>query len=324
MTRTERIYRINQLLKNRPAVPRRELLDALEISSATLTRDLEHLRDRLHAPIVFDANLGGYRFDTPNPHAPVYALPGLWLNESEIHALLAMEKFIETMQPGLLAPHIAPLKKRLHDLLGKGACDPEEVRRRILLLTATPRHAKLEHFEVCVTATLLRQRLRLTHYDRYINVALERDVSPQRIVRYKENWYLDTWCHLRGAIRTFAIDALKNVSLLDTPAKNVSDEEIDAVLGAGYGIYAGQDVTWATLRFTPYQARWTAQETWHSDQRAHWEPDGSYILEVPYSGEGELLMDILKYGPAVEVLAPEGLRQTVAARLEAAAGRYRS
>lgn len=322
MRKADRIYRLDNLLRNRQFIPRKELETTLEVSPATLTRDIEFLRSQLNAPVVFDQELKGYRLDKLDAMGATHQLPGLWFNETEIHALLAIESLLESIQPGLLAPHIAPLKKRLGELLGKGSHVPEEVRRRILLQPSNPRRLRLAHFEACATATLSRTRLRLMHHDRYDNTVNEREVSPQRIVRYKENWYLDTWCHLRNAIRTFSIDALHGAEKLNQPAIDVSEQELDAVLGAGYGIYAGRDITWATLRFTPWQARWTANEIWHPEQRSHFDDVGRYILELPYSGIGELAMDILKYGPEVEVLAPTALRQEIADRLKRASHQY--
>lgn len=321
MTRTERLYRIDQLLKSRQAISRRELLDALECSQATLTRDIEYLRWQLNAPILFDSELGAYRLENAAT-GPAYALPGLWFNESEIHALLAIEHLLEAIQPGLLGPHIAPLRKRLEALLGKGRHAPEEIRRRILLLSANARHAAATHFAACAEATLSRRRLRLRHEDRVLGTVGEREVSPVRLVRYKENWYLDSWCHTREAIRTFAVDALRGVEILDRPAREVTDEELKAVLAVGYGIYAGREVRWATLRFTPMQSRWTAAEIWHAEQRSHYDSEGRYILEIPYSDDAELVMDILKYGVQVEVLTPAALREKVAQRLREAAAQY--
>ncbi len=322
MTRTERLYRIDQLLRSRRALTRSELLEALECSQATLTRDIEYLRSQLNAPIVFDNDLGAYRLEAAAP-GPAYALPGLWFNDTEVHALLSIEHLLESIQPGLLGPHIAPLRKRLEGLLGKGHHAPDEIRRRILLLPANVRRPMLAHFSVCAEATLSRHRLRLQHHDRHLDTLSSREVSPQRLVRYKENWYLDSWCHLREAVRTFAVDALRSAELLDTSAKEVGDDELDAILASGYGIYAGRDVRWASLRFTPWQARWTSAETWHADQRSHYDAEGRYILEIPYSDDTELLMDILKYSAEVEVLAPADLRAKVAERLQEAAAQYR-
>ena len=321
MTRTERLYRIDQLLRARRAISRRELLDALECSQSTLTRDIEYLRSQLNAPIVFDEDLGAYRLEDAAT-GPAYALPGLWFNDTEIHALLSIEHLLEAIQPGLLGPHIAPLRKRFEGLLGKGRHTPAEIRRRILLMPANVRRAALEHFTVCAEATLSRRRLRLQHHDRHFDQITSREVSPQRLVRYKENWYLDTWCHTREAIRTFSVDALRGAEILESVAIEVADEELHAVLAVGYGIYAGREVQWATLSFTPWQGRWTSAETWHVDQRSHYDADGRYILEVPYSDDAELLMDILKYGPQVEVLAPPELRAKVAQRLSEAAAQY--
>ena len=292
------------------------------MSRATLTRDIEFLRSQLNAPLVFDPVLMAYRLENGNDLGSTHELPGMWFNETEIHALLSMESLLESIQPGLLAPHIAPLKQRLNSLLSQGNNIPDEIRRRVLLLSATPRHLRLDQFEMCSTATLSRQRLKLLHHDRHDDTVNQREVSPQRIVRYKENWYLDTWCHQREAIRTFSIDALRGAEILDRPAIEVTEEELNAVLASGYGIYAGAEVSWATLRFTPWQGRWTSNEIWHPEQRSHYDAEGRYVLEVPYSATTELIMDVLKYGPEVEVLGPDSLRQEVANRLSRASAQY--
>jgi predicted DNA-binding transcriptional regulator YafY len=323
MKKADRIYKLHNLLQNRRFITRKELQIKLEVARATLTRDIEFLRSQMNAPVVYDPDLGGYFLDKKSAVNGMHELPGLWFNETEIKALLAIEGLLESIQPGLLGPHIAPLKKRLEQLLSKGKHAPNEIRKRILLLPSNPRKLALEHFEECAAATLSRKRLRISHYDRHLDATVDRDVSPQRLVRYKENWYLDTWCHLRDAIRTFSVDAIRGAATLEQTAVDVSDEELDAVLGAGYGIYAGSEVQWATLRFSPWQARWTSQETWHVDQRAHWEPGGSYILEIPYSDDSELVMDILKYGPEVEVLCPLSLRENVESRLAKALCHYK-
>ena len=115
MERLERFYRIQQLLKSRRYVRTQEFLDELEISRATFKRDLEYLRDRLNAPIVWDRERGGYCFGAPVHGAQQYELPGLWFNASEVHALLTMQHLLENLQqPGLLGPHVAPLLARIN------------------------------------------------------------------------------------------------------------------------------------------------------------------------------------------------------------------
>jgi predicted DNA-binding transcriptional regulator YafY len=83
--RTERIHKIDELLNDRKVVPFQGLLEALEVAPATLKRDLEHVRRRLNAPIVWDREARGNRFAEVKAHGPRYQLPGLWFNASEIH-----------------------------------------------------------------------------------------------------------------------------------------------------------------------------------------------------------------------------------------------
>ena len=109
--------------------------------------------------------------------------------------------------------------------------------------------------------------------------------------------------------------------MLDTTAIDVPESELDAVLGTVYGIFAGRAVQWARLRFSAERARWVAAESWHPKQRGRFETDGTYVLELPYADPRELVMDILRHVPEVEVLGPMGLRKVVAEKLRTALGR---
>jgi predicted DNA-binding transcriptional regulator YafY len=325
MNQTERLYKIEQILHDRRLASFAELQEELEVSRATLKRDLQFLRDRLNAPIVYDREANGYRFDVPDRYAPRHQLPGLWFNASEIHALLMMQQLLEEVQPGLLGPHIAPLQTRLQSLLGSvgGQADaPTEIARRVRILHAQKRRAELRHFELIASTLLKRRRLKIRHYNRGRNAESEREISPQRLVHYRDNWYLDAWCHLRQDLRSFAVDAIRSADMLDTPAEEVAESELDRVLAAGYGIFSGEHTEWARLRFLPEQARWVMEEQWHPQQRTELLADGSLLLELPYAHPTELVMDILRHGSGVEVMAPPALRALVRERLTLALNQY--
>jgi predicted DNA-binding transcriptional regulator YafY len=322
MDRTERFQLIDQLLRQRRATPLTVMMEAVGMSRATVKRDIEYMRDRLGAPIVWDRGLGGYRYDENAPGADRFALPGLWFNASEVHALLTMDHLLANLQPGLLGPHIDPLRRRVHALLEQGDHSLEEVEKRIRLAPVARRDIDPGVFEVVATALLQRQRLRLYHYNRVSDAVVEREVSPQRLLYYRDNWYLDAWCHLRHGLRSFAVDAVRRVERLDVPAKDLPEDELDAVYRAGYGIFSGREVHQAVLRFSPEAARWVAKETWHGAQNGYYDDEGYYVLEIPYSGDTELVMDILRHGREVEVLEPPQLRQKVREQLRAALAQY--
>lgn len=321
MDRSERFYKIDQMLRERRIVPLGDFLDTLGVSRATFKRDLEYLRDRYNAPIEWDREAGGYRLAKEAAAGPGYELPGLWFNAGEIHALLTMQHLLKGLEPGLLTPHVQPLLTRLEKLLAgeaaTGGIAPDEIERRIRIIRIAARPTRLEFFELAATAVLKRLRLRVTYWARSSNETTERVLSPQRLVFYRGNWYLDAWCHLRNGLRSFSVDGLRAARLLEAGggeeviAKEVPQADLDAALASGYGIFSGRQTTWATLRFSPQAARWVSAEEWHPEQKCRTEADGSYVMELPYSEDPELVMDILRHGADIEVLAPAHLRERV-------------
>ena len=318
MDRTERFYKIQRLLTERRVVPRDVFLENLSVSRATFKRDLEYLRDRIRMPIVWDRAQGGYRIDETDPDAHTHQLPGLWFSAEEIHALLTMEHLLEGLQPGMLTNLVRPLVVRIRQILGTGDYTAAEVGRRIKIIQIGVRPVEHTHFQAISSALLSRHRLRITHHGRQSGESLTREVSPQRLVYYRDNWYLDAWCHLRKALRTFSLDGVESATVLGKRARDIKEQTLDETLGAGFGIFSGHATATAILRFDPVRARWVSKETWHSQQEGEFELDGAYVLKVPYSDPRELVMDILKYGEDVEVLAPAELRQMVRKQLTGA------
>jgi len=310
MDRTERLYKIDRMLNDRKVVPIDEFLQELEVSLATFKRDLEYLRDRLNAPVVWDRDAGGYRFDKQGP-GDAYELPGLWFSASEIHALLTMQQLLNSLGPGLLTPHVEPLLTRLKMLLDREGMPADSVERRIRIQQVNARGYEPEHFAPIATAVLQRRRIVIDHHNRQRNETIRREVSPQRLNYYRENWYLDAWCHLRDELRSFGLDAVKGVWLGTESALEVADEELATVLDSGYGIFGGKDVEWAELEFSPSRAQWVSKETWHPQQEGHFTADGAYRLRLPFSNPTELVMDVLRHLPEIRILAPESLRKQV-------------
>lgn len=319
MDRTERFYRIRRRLVDKGALTRREIEEDLEISHATFKRDIEYLRDRLNVPIVWSRERQAYVLD---PAAEAAELPGVWFSPAEIYALLEIEHLLGSLGSGLLGRQFEPLRARLSALLERGDRGHREIRRRIRVLALGTRRVNRDIFEALSLALLGRKRVQIRHQRRGDGGVTERVVSPQRLVHYRYNWYLDAWCHLRNDLRVFSVDAIRAAAVHEEPAQEVTDEGLDRVLGAGYGIFAGAETQLAVLRFTPEAARWVADEVWHSRQVGRIEAGGSYRLELPYSREPELVMDLLRHGSGVEVLGPPALREHVARELAAAARQY--
>jgi predicted DNA-binding transcriptional regulator YafY len=310
------------MIQARKCVPIQDFLDELEISKATFKRDLEYLRDRMNASIVFDRAEGGYRFDKPSAGEKI-ELPGLWFSEKEATALVLMQHLLDNLdQGGLISSHIDPLVEIIDGILGQSEVSAKELRKRIKVFGMSARKNSLENFEEVGNALLKRQRLQLEYYSKGKDETTNREVSPQRLIFYRDNWYLDGYCHLRKGLRSFALDGVKKAELLNKKTEEISEKELQENFAESYGIFSGKATQRAKLRFTPERARWVSGETWHGQQAASYDKDGYYILEFDYNQDPELVMEILKHGSNVQVLAPAALKKRVLDELTKALASY--
>jgi len=322
MSDLERLHRIKYMIQARKCVPIEDFLEELEISKATFKRDLEYLRDRMNASIIFDRAEGGYRFDKPNTGEKI-ELPGLWFSEKEVTALVLMQHLLSGLDKGgLIEPHIAPLTSIIDGILGQSNTPAKELRKRLKVFGMSARKSSIENFEEVGNALLTRMRLHITYYARGKNETTEREISPQRLIFYRDNWYLDAYCHLRKDLRSFAVDCISKAIVTNTKADEISEKQLHEHFAESYGIFSGKASQRAKLKFTPEKARWVASETWHGQQVGAFDKDGNYILEFDYNQDPELVMDILKYGAGVEVLAPASLRKRVKDELSKALSNY--
>ena len=327
MDRTERFYKIERLIRHRGSVSFAGLREELGVSPATLKRDLQYLRDRLNAPIDYDRFSNGYRFRAGwRGEAAAHELPGVWFNEKELHALLTMHQLLAGRDgaDGVLARHLQPLQERLAAMLGGDAQESRELMRHVKLIGTARRHVPSRHFETVGSALTQRRRLALRYRKRSDRSVSERVVSPQRLVHYRNTWYLDAWCHRSDGLRRFALDAVQDAQVLPERARTVPPAQLEAELDQGYGIFGGgrqRAVQWATLVFDADAAQWVASEEWHPAQRGAWRDDGRYELSLPFGDPTELLMDVLRHAGSVEVLSPAPLRRAFAERLRQAARR---
>ncbi len=320
MNRAERIYRLHAALKLPRPISLQALIEKLEVSHATIKRDLAYMRDFMGAPIEYDRSANGYCY---NPDAVDFELPGLWFNESELFALLATEQLLESVQPGFLTPWIGPLKSRIRKLLEHSGQHNKIVTTRIRLQPMAQRPVRQELFSQAASAVLAEQALEIEYHGRQRGKTTRRRTHPYRLLHYRDNWYLIAWCEQANDYRTFSLDRIQQAGPTAQAFRQVDENHLQRYISASFGIFSGEAKHWAVLRFSAQRAEWVADEQWHPDQISQWKGD-KYELQIPYSDERELLMEILKYGPDVEVIAPEELRNKVHQYLQQAMQHYQT
>ncbi len=294
-------------------------MSQLEVSRATLKRDLAKLRDQFNLPVRYDRDRGGYFVEQESRG---HELPGLWLTPEELTNFSALQALVTQLQPGLLAGKLDGQGLALASLSKRHGVDASQAHHRVRVLHSRKRRITPAHLDTLLQAATQRKRVRIVHVHRESRQRVEREVSPQKIVLYRDNWYVPAWCHLRNEFRCFAVDAIEQVHPTASDAVELESSKVDDLLTAAYGIHCGKPKAWATLRFPPLRAHAVGAETWHVRQTTRVLSDGSLELRIPYADDRELIGEILGFGPDVQVVAPQALRSKVQKLLLAAAARY--
>jgi len=210
MDKFDRIYELHTLLYSRRyPIAMRELEERMECSRPTVKRIIRKLRDEQGAPVRFDRKLNGYILDRAD--GDQVELPGLWFSLAELQSLLTVHDLLSRMQPGLLRRELSLFRQRIESILRNKNVATGEVSRRFRFHSVGARACLPENFHTVASATLQRRKIDLHYHNRAEDYLTRRVVSPQRLIYYRDNWYLDTWCHRSEDFRTLALDRIREL-----------------------------------------------------------------------------------------------------------------
>lgn len=285
-------------------------------SDATFYRALRIAR--LSPGIVIDECNGRYVLDTelPEPSANPF-LP----TDDELIMLVSLQHIMTKMTSDTLRTLYEPLYKRIARYLGTISKKYHDWQTRIKILDIHHRVIPEGIFSSLLLATMHQHTMQFWYEDSRGKNS-DRIVSPQQIVRYKDNWYLDAWCHTNSDLRIFSLDKITDLRHVNRKFIAAKPELLKKVYATSYGIFSGEPTNTAHIRLTGLAARYALREAWHPDQKRTTNSDNSVTLEIPYRKPEELIREILARGAEAEVLAPPELRKEIIAIIASTTARY--
>jgi len=314
MDKFDRIQKLHRIFRARRfPVSMRVLEEELECSKDTVKRAIDNLIDDLHAPLIYDKAKKGWYYTKDDDN---FELPGLWMTAQELQSLVMLLNLLEHFGDGLLNSELGVVEQQLHRLLRSRGIDPQTIGQQFNVQPHANKTFANKIFKSIGEALVQQKQIAITYTD-YRHQQTHRTISPQTLVYYRDNWYLDAWCHKRNALRTFALSRLDKIIPSTLATKKIPKLELNKYFSESYGIFSGKAKHTARLRFLPEVAREIAQQQWHPQQTGVW--DGNeYVLQIPYSKDNELIGDILRHMPSVIVEAPSKLKNSIKRRLRAA------
>ncbi|PCK09361.1 MAG: hypothetical protein COA42_04330 [Alteromonadaceae bacterium] len=321
MNSFDRIHDLHKILKDRrTAIPLEDILQQMECSRATFNRVKRHMTEFMGAPISYSRDLGGYYYQENADNG--YELPGIWFNQQELQALLLVQSLAKGF--GVLSGVLQPIEQRFTQLLTNNALDATTVANKVRFLGVATREVDNNIFMPLVEATLNSSNIVISYKARNSSGYTEREISPQRIINYRNNWYVDAWCHMRSSLRTFAMAFINEISPGNGTFTTLAEEDIDAYYQSSYGFVSGGEVDVTTIYFAPNIASIAAAEQWHPQQIGRFTQDSGYELSFPFNRDSpqELLKDIMQRGSQVEIIKPAYLREALSSMLKQTLARY--
>jgi predicted DNA-binding transcriptional regulator YafY len=323
MSNIEAIHAINNVLNDLPVgatISKKELSKATGIGDRTIERHLSTLRKRLAAPLVCEKGSSAYSYDLEEGDR--FELPGIWFSKDELAALFAIKQVLGDIPEGALSKVADKLWERIEKVsVESGQLPNNGWTNKVKILPIGGRIVEDWIFRTVVEGVLKDRKLRIVH-KKLGGPSREREVSPLQIVRFRDNWYLDAWCHAEDGFRSFAMNRISKVAVLQADAVRKDAAALTGHFASAYGIFNGKADKVARIRFLGIAAEEVSQERWHSEQKGTHLPDGNYEIEVPYFKDTELIMDILRWGNLAVVLEPVELRTNVCERLRSALANY--
>ncbi len=308
MENLHRLFILERLFQNHKyPIPLSTLLSELECSLSTFKRLITVLREQYGFPILYSRKYRGYYCDTQQTRQ----IQGLWFHAKELQTLLIIRHMLEQVQPGLLGEYMQKLATQINNILKTISKEANYFVNRINIIPIAHSYVENEIFLPLCRATLENLEIKISYQDIH-GVSSERTLSPQRLIYYKNNWYLDAWCHLREALRTFWVAGIKEIIISSSKGKCLQEEVLCEYFASSYGIFSGPPSETAHLHFTGRAAmRMRSGIQWHPNQKQKNNENGSVELWFPYSDNRELIMDIMRYGHEVQVLHPDSLKSAL-------------
>jgi predicted DNA-binding transcriptional regulator YafY len=174
-----------------------------------------------------------------------------------------------------------------------------------------------------VDATLHERRVDMSYYSASSKRAKRYEVDPYRVVYYQGGLYLYGRVEEYGEIRTFAVERIERIALMEDTFEMPTDAEIDAHTRGAFGITGGpaQEVV---LRFDASTGDNVRERTWHASQKITPRADGSFDLSMNVALSRELKAWIRSYIPRVIVVKPQSLKDDIERDLKEALVRWKN
>lgn len=296
----------------------RSMADEYEVSSKSILRDIDYLRNQRDAPLAYDPARRGYYYSEAN-----YALPALNLNESDLFAICIAEKVLQQHRGMPVYRKLQAVFRKISEFLPeKISVHPSWVETRLSAFPEPQTRLSPEIWETVAGALQSNRQLRIFYKKPAAEAPAGREVAPYHVLSYQGEWYLIGFCHERQAVLTFAMSRIHEAAATEKGFSVPPDFSIEKFLANRFGIFGGGVPKEVRIRFAPEHVPFVSERLWHPAQEIETLPDGAVVLSFTATHLYEIKRWVLSWGRGVKVLAPAELVSSIHGEISAVRKEY--
>jgi len=296
-----------------------KLARELEVSSKTISRDIDFMRDRMLLPIEYEPSEHGYEYTRE-----VESFPTIDISEGELLALSIARKALDHYKG-------TPFEKPLSNAFNKLAASlPDTLTANLEQLSETisfkhGQHSQLDEdvLQLAIKGALEKRVVTFAYKKAGAEIRETRFVEPFHITNYLGKWYLIARDRQRNAMRTFLLARASELKLKADKFQIPEDFSVDDYLWSSFGIWSKSGDHAVAIRIEPKLADYVSENVWHPTQRIAQENDGSILIYFRLGSLEEISRWILNWGIQAEALEPPELREMVEQRAQSIADLYK-
>jgi len=301
------MLRIHQAIQNGKFPNASTLARELEVSTKSIHRDIEFMRDRLELPIEYDGSRFGYHYTEE-----VNAFPTVQITEGEIFALLVAEKALQQYRgTSFEKPLLSAIKKMEQSLPDTISLNLAEIEQTISFRTRAEQILNLEIFDSLAKATAHRRQIEMTYRKPGRRETETRVVDPYHLANINGEWYLFAYDHARKDIRTFAPVRIQSVKQTGVTFERPEKFSLEKRLRGSFGVHSGEGDFEVVIRFDARVADLVREKKWHESQQLRELKGGGAELRLKLSSLPEIERWVLSWGGDAKVLKPKELVESV-------------
>jgi len=305
-TQAERLLALDQLLRNNKYPNCTSFAEDWEISTKTAQRDIDFLRDRMGAPVEYDALKRGYYYTEPT-----FMLPAVQMNEGELAALLMGSRVLEQFKGTPMAEKLTAVFDKLSALLPDNiTIRPEELFTRFSFIAPPAMPISSDVWKKVVQG-LENQQMLEVQYRNWRGEKTSR-VAPVHLANLQGDWYLFVQYEGFDNFRQIALARIQSIKLLKTSAEIKGAFDPKKELADTFSKFAGENKPFqVTVQFDPEIADSVLERQWHPKQEVKTLKDGRVEISFDAKGDIEIKRWVMAFGRYAKVKSPKWLKDVI-------------